>query len=442
MPVFEIVVIAFLIVLNGFFAMAELAVMSSRRARLEHMADEKVAGARAALRLLDDPTRLLSATQVGITLVGVFAGAYSGATLAGPLSALLPDALGSYAYPVALAVVVVAITYLSLVVGELVPKRIAINDPERVAAAVARVMTWISVAGSPVIFVLRISTEILLRLFRVPDKPENTVTEEEVKRLIAEGARTGIFHVAERDMINGVLRLADRSVRSVMTPRVDVIWVDLDDPAEMIRREIAESGHSRYPAGRKGLDELEGIIHTKHLFDQVARTGKFDIAASLRPPLVVHEATPVLGLLEMFRANPVHMAVVVDEYGVLEGIVTPTDILTAIAGELPEDVSDLEEAAAVRRDDGSWLMDGMLGIHEAERLLERKDMRGDEDFETLAGFVLARLARIPQIGDHFEWDGLRFEIVDMDGRRVDRILVSSLVATPDAETLVNSEFGD
>jgi putative hemolysin len=266
------------------------------------------------------------------------------------------------------------------------------------------------------------------------------VSEEEVKRLIAEGARTGIFEVAERDMINGVLRLADRSVRSVMTPRVEVIWIDLDDPPDVIRREIAESGHSRYPAGRKELDKLEGIIHTKHLFDQVARTGRFDIAASLRQPLVVHEATPVLGLLEMFRENPVHMAVVVDEYGGVEGIVTPTDILTAIAGELPEDVTDLEEAAAVRRDDGSWLMDGMLGIHEAERLLDRKDMRGDEDFETLAGFVLARLARIPQIGDHFDWDGLRFEIVDMDGRRIDRILVSSLV--PAAATVVNNEFSD
>ena len=249
--------------------------------------------------------------------------------------------------------------------------------------------------------------------------------------MIAEGARTGVFHVAERDMIEGVLRLADRSVRSVMTPRVEVMWIDLDDPPETIQREIAESEHSRYPAGRKGLDELSGVVHTKHLLDQAVRTGRLDIAGSLKQPLIVYEATPVLRLLEMFRENPVHMAVVVDEYGVLEGIVTPTDILTAIAGELPEDMTDLEEASAVRRDDGSWLMDGMLGIHEAEKLLERKDMRGDEDFETLAGFVLARLARIPQIGDHFEWDGLNFEIVDMDGRRIDRILVSSAAPAPE-----------
>jgi putative hemolysin len=302
-------------------------------------------------------------------------------------------------------------------------------------------MTRLAVVGAPVVFLLRLSTNALMKLFRIPEKPEASVTEEEVKLMIAEGARSGVFHVAERDMIEGVLRLADRSVRSVMTPRVEVMWLDLDDPTETIRREIAESEHSRYPAGRRGLDELSGIIHTKHLLDQVARTGRFDIAASLRQPLIVHEATPVLRLLEMFRENPVHMAVVVDEYGGLEGIVTPTDILTAIAGDLPEDASDLEEPSAVKRDDGSWLMDGMLGIHEAERLLERKDMRGDEDFETLAGFVLARLARIPQIGDSFEWDGLKFEIVDMDGRRIDRMLVAPAMPAP-TESVVNADFSD
>jgi putative hemolysin len=433
MPGWELLVIAFLIVLNGFFAMSELAVMSSRRARLEHMADEKVRGAQAALQLLEEPTRFLSTVQVGITLVGVFAGAFSGATLAEPLSRILPEVLGSYAYSVALGVVVVSITYLSLVVGELVPKRIAFDNPERVASLVAPFMSKLSVAGAPVVWLLGVSTGALAGLLRIPEKRENTVTEEEVKRMIAEGTRTGVFHAAERDMIDGVLRLADRSVRSVMTPRVEVDWVDLDDPSETIREEIAESGHSRYPAGRKGLDEIEGIVHTKHLLDQMAHTGRFDVAASLRDPLVVHEATPVLRMLEMFRENPVHMAVVVDEYGVLEGIVTPTDILTAIAGELPEDVSDLQEESAVQRGDGSWLMDGMIGIHEAERLLERKDMRGEEDFETLAGFVLAHLGRIPQTGEHFDWGGLRFEVVDMDGRRIDRVLVGKTEEAAPAE---------
>jgi putative hemolysin len=235
-------------------------------------------------------------------------------------------------------------------------------------------------------------------------------------------------------MIDGVLRLADRSVRSVMTPRVEVVWIDLDDKPEDIQKEIAASGHSRFPAGRRGLEAFDGIVHTKDLLDQMARTGRFDLNASLRAPLVVHEGTPVLKLLDMFRENPVHMAVVVDEYGVVEGIVTPTDILISIAGELPEHAEDLEGDTIVRREDGSWLMDGMIGIDEAERVLSRKGMRGEQDFETLAGFVLSRLGRIPQTGDHFNWDGLCFEIVDMDGRRIDRILVS-----PDPERVSPGE---
>jgi putative hemolysin len=432
MPVWELLVVALLILLNGFFAMSELAVVSSRRARLEQMAEQNNRGARAALKLIDDPTRFLSTVQVGITLVGVLAGAYSGATIAEPLGDALYPSMGRPAYPVAVAIVVIGITYLSLVVGELVPKRIALNDPERIAAAVARIMAALAKAGAPVVWLLRVSTEGLLKLLRVPEKPESTVTEEEVKSLIAEGARTGVFHVAERDMIDGVLRLADRSVRSVMTPRVEIVWLDLDDPVDTMRQEIADSGHSRFPAGRKGLEELEGIVHTKDLLDQLARTGTLDIAASIREALIVHEGTPVLRLLEMFRENPVHMAVVVDEYGVVEGIVTPTDILTAIAGDLPEEAGDLEQEA-VRRDDGSWLMDGMIGIHEAERLLDRKNMRGEEDFETLAGFVLARLGQIPQVGESFDWDGLRFEIVDMDGRRIDRVLVANVAPAPAAE---------
>jgi putative hemolysin len=430
MPGWEYLVVALLFLLNGFFAMSELAVMSSRRARLEHMAEQNLRGARAALKLLDEPTRFLSTVQVGITLVGVFTGAFSGATLAEPLAAALDGALGTYAYPVALAIVVVGVTYLSLVIGELVPKRVAFSNPERVAAFVAGFMARLAIVGAPVVWLLQASTEALVRLLRIPEGREHPVTEDEVKRMIAEGTQTGVFHVTERDMIEGVLRLADRSVRSVMTPRVEVDWIDLDDPPEVIREEIATSGHSRYPAGRKGLDELAGIVHTKDLLDQMTRTGQFDVTQALRDPLVVHEATPVLRLLEMFRERPVHVAVVVDEYGVLEGIVSPTDILTAIAGELPEDLTDLEEESAVQREDGSWLMDGMLGIHEAERLLERRDMRDGDDFETLAGFVLARLGHIPQTGESFEWFGLRFEVVDMDGRRIDRLLVGKAAEAP------------
>jgi putative hemolysin len=441
MPVLELLVVLCLVLINGFLAMSELAVVSSRPARLEHMAEKGQRGARAALKLIEDPTRFLSTVQVGITLVGVLAGAYSGATLSEPLSRALEGTLGEYSYPVSLGIVVAGITYLSLVVGELVPKRIAFNNPEAVAAAVAPFMSGLAVAGAPIVWLLRVSTDVLVGLLRIPDKPESTVTEDEVRRMIAEGTRSGIFHAAERDLIHGVLHIADRTVRSVMTPRVEVVWIDLDDPPETIRKEIADSGHSRFPAGRKGLDELSGIVHTKYLFDQLARTGRFDLLASLRQPLIVHEGTPVLKILEMFRQSPIHMAVVVDEYGVVEGIVTPTDILTAIAGDLPEDPEDLEEAA-VRRADGSWLMDGMIGIHEAERTLQRKDMRAEEDFETLAGFVLAHFGQIPQTGDHFEWDGLRFEIVDMDGRRIDRILVAPVAPAAQAPAEAVTDLRD
>ena len=419
----EVLVVAGLIVLNGFFAMSELAMMSARRARLEQMADEGVKGARSALRLIEEPTRFLSTVQVGITLIGVLAGAYSGARLAEPLGDLLFPHIGRPAYPLSVAFVVAAVTYFSLVVGELAPKRIALNDPERLAARVARLMRALSIAGGPIVWLLGVSTEGLVRLLRIPAKPDRTVTEEEVKNLIAEGTRAGVFHAAERDMIDGVLRLADRSVRNVMTPRYEVIWIDLDDPPEAIRREIADSGYSRFPAGRRGLEHLEGVVRAKDLLDQAATAGEFDVTRALKVPLFVHENTPVLKLLEMFRENPVHMAVVVDEYGVVEGIVTPTDILGAIAGALPEDADDLAQSA-VRRDDGSWLLDGMMGIDEAERHLSRKGMRGGEDYETLAGFVLSRLGQIPQIGDRFSWDGLLFEIIDMDGRRIDRIMVT------------------
>ena len=226
-----------------------------------------------------------------------------------------------------------------------------------------------------------------------------------------------------------------------MTPRVEVVWIDLDDPVDTIQKEIAESGHSRFPAGRRGLEELDGIAHTKDLLNQAVQTGSVDIVASLRDPLVVHEGTPVLRLLEMFRENPVHMAVVVDEYGVVEGIVTPTDILVSIAGELPEHSDDMEDSA-VRRDDGSWLLDGMIGIDDAERILGRRGMRGDEDYETLAGFVLARLGQIPQVGEAFEWDGLRFEIVDMDGRRIDRILVAPVAPAAQAPAEAVTDLRD
>ena len=431
MLIVQVVIVLLLMLLNAFFAMSEIAVVSSRRARLQPMAEAGNRGARAALDLLEEPTRFLSAVQTGITLVGVFAGAYSGATLAQPLSVWFQrfPLLAPYAYPIAIALVVAAITYLSLVIGELVPKRIAMNNAEGIAAFVARPMTIIARVGSPLVWLLRVSTEGILRLLRVPLSPNNAVTEEEVKTMIAEGTEGGVFHEMERDMIDGVLRLADRSVRSVMTQRLEVIWLDPRDSPEDIRSEIIDSGHSRFPVARGTLDEFEGIIQAKDLLDQMMRGGTIDMTVALLQPLVVHDKTPVLRLLDMFRTSLVHMAVVVDEYGSVEGVVTPTDILTAIAGDLPEG-SDMEEQEAVQRADGSWLVDGMMAIDDAARVLGKSDMRADGDYNTLAGFVLAEVEHLPVAGESFEWESLRFEVVDMDGRRIDKVLVTPIEQRP------------
>lgn len=425
MLAWQILIVLLLVMLNGFFAMSELAVVSARRARLQHMADSGSRGARSALRLIEDPTRFLSSVQIGITLVGIFAGAYSGATLSEPLAEWLRTmpVVGRSADTVALAVVVVSITYLSLIVGELVPKRIAMNNAEGIAAFVAPTMTVVARVAAPIVWFLGVSTRATLKLIGVKPSLASTVTEEEVKTMIAEGTEAGIFEKAEQEMIDGVMRLADRSVRSIMTPRHDVVWLDPSDPLEAVRDEIATAAHSRYPVSRGELDEVVGIVHTKDILDRHLSAQEFDLAAAARPPLTVHESTPVLRLMELFRASPVHMAVVLDEYGGIEGIVTPTDVLTAIAGALPEGEGD-GSPEAVTREDGSWLVDGRLAIDAVERLLGRRGMSDDDDYTTLAGFVLWQFGHVPKAGEYFTWEGLRFEVVDMDARRIDKVLVS------------------
>ncbi|WP_158046439.1 hemolysin family protein [Skermanella pratensis] len=420
----ELIVVVLLILLNGFFAMSELAVVSARRARLQQMAEGGHRGARAAMRLVDDPSKFLSTVQVGITLIGILAGAYGGATLAGYLAVELRriPAIQPYADGVSFAVVVAFITYLSLIIGELVPKRIALVNAERIAALVARPMGFVAMLGAPLVWLLGVSTNLVLRLLRLNQVKQAEVTEEEVKSMIAEGARTGVFDPAEREMIEGVLRLADRSVRTIMTPRPDVHWLDIDDDPETIRREIAESGRSRFPVSRGDLDEIVGIVNTKDLLDKILTGRPLDLQATLNKPLIIHDGTQVLRVLELFKQTGLHMAIVVDEYGSVEGIATATDILETIAGEFPEAGED--DAGVVRREDGTWLVDGMLPIDEVEHRLGLRGLRGDRDFHTLAGFVMAELGHVPSAGEHFAWRGSRFEVVDMDGRRVDKVLVA------------------
>ena len=422
MQVWQFAVLGILFLLNGFFAMSELAIVSSRTSRLQGMADQGVRGAKAALRLVGDPTGFLSTVQVGISLVGIFAGTYSGATLSEPLGDRLAEveAIADYAYELAIAIVVIGVTYFSLIIGELVPKRIALANAERIACFVAPTMSVIAKVGAPIVWFLRISTDGVLRLLRVRRAPESTVSDEEIRALLAEGAESGVFLEAERDIIDSVIRVADRSVRSIMVPRPDVMWVDIEDEPEAILGEILESGHSRFPVSRRDVDEVLGVVHVKDLLRQLNGAGAIDVDAALREPLYVDEHMPILRMLDRFKTSAVHMAIVLDEHGSFEGIVTPTDILTAIAGDLPEHEGD-DEPEAVMREDGSWLLSGRIAVDDAERILSLSGMNEGEDFHTLAGFVLHQLGHIPETGEAFVWQGWRFEVVDLDARRIDKI---------------------
>lgn len=425
----ELAAVLFLILLNAFFAMSELAVVSARKIRLQQMAEEGRRGATTALALQEEPSRFLSTVQIGITLIGVINGAVGGATLSERLAPVLDAVpmLTGYGETLAFAIVVISITYLSLIIGELVPKRIALNNAEGIAVFAAPIMRGLSRSTAPFVWLLGASTEAMLKLLRIPEKAEQTVTEEEVKSLIAEGTASGVFDPGEKRMIEGVMRLADRTVRSLMTPRPEVMWLDIDDEPENIKREIREAGHSRFPVCRGDFDDVIGILHTKDLLHRLLQGGNFDMRAVVRDALVVHDGTEVMRLLELFKQSGEQLAIVVDEYGTVEGIATLTDVLEGIAGELPDDGG--EDSDIVRRADGSLLIDGMMAVEEVEAHLGLKSLR-DEDsgYHTLAGFLLFKLGRIPTAGEYADHDGYRFEVVDMDGRRIDKVLVTP---TPD-----------
>ncbi len=419
----EITIVLVLILFNGALAMSELAVVSSRRARLQSMAENGSKGAQAALALAEDPGRFLSAVQIGITLVGIVAGAFGGATLAKHLYAPLAAVPGleSAAEELAFVLVVALITYFSLILGELVPKQLALRNPERVAALVALPMAALSRVASPLVYLLDASSSLVLRLFG-RGAAEQDVTEEEVRTLIAEGARSGIFEHAEKEMIERVLRLGDRSVRAIMTPRVDVVWLDAAASGEEALRTLREHGYSRYPVGRGGIDEVIGVVQTKELLDRALSGQPFDLVAAAVAAPVLPDGVDALRALEVLKTSPVHMALIVDEYGSFEGLVTSGDLLEAVIGEMTEDRAS-DEAEIVRRQDGSWLVDGAAPADEIKDLLKLKELPEEEDYHTVAGFLLNRLRRIPQTGEAVEWQGFRFEVVDMDGRRVDKVLI-------------------
>ncbi|HSA83074.1 MAG TPA: hemolysin family protein [Geminicoccaceae bacterium] len=423
MPWLEILVVLGLLLLNGYFAMAELAVVSARPARLEALARNGRRGGRLALALAREPGRMLSTVQIGITLVGIVAGAFGGARLAAPLADTLArvPALATVSAELAYVLVVVAITYLSLVIGELVPKHLALRAPERIAAFVAPNIDLLSRLSTPAVWLLDRSSRFVLRLLGSEAQPAETVTEEEVRTLIAEGTRTGVFHRQEQEMIERVLRLADRPLRAIMTPRVELVWLDVEDEADKISRIVRESGHSRLVVAKGSLDDVLGVVHVRSLLEACLAGQPPDLRAAVRPLLVVPDSMPVLRALEALRQARVSMALVVDEYGEVEGIVTVADVLEAVVGDMPERRLG-EEPAIVRRNDGSLFMDGMLAIDEVKLALGFDRLPEEESYHTLAGFILAQLGRVPAEGEAVAYGGWRFEVVDLDGRRIDKIL--------------------
>ncbi|MCP4383624.1 MAG: HlyC/CorC family transporter [Hyphomicrobiales bacterium] len=420
----EVAVILALTVLNGLLALAEMAIVSSRRSRLDVMARSGVAGARTALDLVDDPGRFLATVQIGITVVAIVAGAFGGATIADRLGEALDQVawIAPNGRTIAIGMVVAVVAYGSLVIGELVPKRIALTDPERVAVAVARPMATLSRLATPAVWLLRYSSDAILRPFGFGGVRETKVSQQEIRSLIAEGTRTGVFAPQERDMIDGVLRLADRSVRVIMTPRSDIVWIDRTARADTLV-DKALSGHTRLLVCDGDVDHPIGFVDARDILAGALGEDSLDLRATVPRPLVVNDGVTVLRLIELIRWAGVHIALVADEYGSTEGIVTATDILESIAGELP-DRGEPVHPMVVHRSDGSWLVDGMMPIDMFEELVGVTGLESGGGFETVAGFVLFSLGRLPATGDCFERDGLTIEVVDMDGRRIDKLAVS------------------
>ncbi len=423
--VLQLLIVLALIALNGFFAMVEMAVVAARRARLKERAERGDKGAAAALEIAADPTRFLSTVQIGITLVSILTGAFGGtrlgSALAGTLAAI--PVLAPYADALGIGLVVIAISLTTLVLGELVPKRLALANPEGLAAALARLMRVLARLAAPLAWVLGRTTEALLRL--IPGLPTNRalVTDEEIRVLMREGAEAGHFEEAERAMVEMVLRLGDKRVSALMTPRTQMEVLDLDDPPEETRAKIRSSPHSRFPVIQGSLARVAGFLQTKDLMAATLAGAPFDLRALIRPAVFLPDTQPALKALEMFKRSGVPIALIVDEYGDIQGLVTLTDLLEAVVGDIPESAN--EEPDAVRREDGSWLIDGMMPFDAVQDLVGIGHLEDDDSmtYSTLGGFMMAQLKRIPAIADAVDVDGYRFEVLDMDGRRVDRVLV-------------------
>lgn len=420
----EAFILLLLFLANGLFAASEISVVSARRVRLQQLAEEGNKRAAAALRLAENPTRFLSTVQIGITLVGIFAGAYGSANFSRPLADLLDNVpwLAPYAQTLSVVLVVLVITYLSLVVGELVPKRIGLNNPEQIAMNVAGFMTGLSKFATPFVRLLGGSTELILRLLRIRQSDAPPTSDAEISGLMAQGAEAGVFEETEQDIVENVFWLSDRDVVSVMQPRLDIVWLDVNAKPEDIRTTLLEHRHSRFVIADGSLDKVLGIVDVRQLLPQVLSGAPLELVRYLEQPLYFPETTPVLKVLERFKETNVHFALVVDEYGSIEGMVTLSDILESIV-EVTDETD--EEQQIIQREDGSYLLDGLLDIDDfKERFdIDALPSEDDSDFRTMGGFIITYLGHIPKAGEYFDWQNYRFEVMDMDGNRVDKVML-------------------
>lgn len=429
----EIVLLLCLVVLNGLFAMSEIALVTARKVRLMKLAAEGDRAAEVALKLGEDPTRFLSTVQIGITSIGILSGIVGEAALAGPFSLWLQGTgmAKVSANLLATGVVVVGVTYVSIVVGELVPKRIGQIKPEPIARLVARPMQVLALITRPFVVLLSVSTHALLRLLGVRQNEQSGVTEEEIQAMIAEGSESGVIEQQQHDMMRNVFRLDDRPIASLMVPRPEVVFLDIRLPREENLRRVLDSAHSRFPVCDGGLDSVLGVIHAKQALASAVRGESPDYASSLQPGLFAPETMTGMELLEHFRANTMQMVFVIDEYGAFEGIVTLQDVLEALTGEFVHE--NAEDAWAVQREDGSWLLDGGIPISEMKDRLLLKNVPEEEKrrYHTVSGMVMLLLGRMPVTGDHVDWLGWRFEVVDMDGKKIDKILAARVHGVTD-----------
>lgn len=420
----ELIIIVLLAIVNGVFAMSEASLFASRKARLQKMAERGSVGAKAALKISEEPNRFLSTVQVFITLIGILGGAFGGATVAEQIAdRLRGTALAEYADAIGFTLIILLTTYLSLILGELVPKRLALRSPERIAALIAPPMQVLSQLTAPVVKLLSLSTDFVLLLLGARQNDDSPVTEEEITTMIQQGVEAGIFEESEHDMVEGIFRLGDRRIRSLMTTRTEIEWLDVQDSTEANTLKLIAGKYSRFPLGDGDLDHVVGMVEAKDILAHLFSGQKFDLRSIVDEPIYVPESMSASKVLELFRESGVHMAFVIGEYGGLEGLVTTQDILEAIVGET-------DETEVVQRTDGSWLLDGSMAADDLKDHLELEELPGSNDhFQTLSGFVMTHLGHIPKAADSFNWGKYRFEVIDMDGMRVDKVLVS--VAPPE-----------